>query len=85
MNLGQFQAEEFGDLQHLVDGMFAGGRKQVDRLDVIVQAEILDLAPDLLEIVNLLPPGAYDRQGLCDQMNSALAAHGWGAAYGTVE
>ena len=43
------------------------------------------LAPDLMEIVNLLPPGYYDRQSLCDQLNSALAAHGWGAVYGTVE
>ena len=50
-----------------------------------LQAEILDLAPDLMEIVNLLPPGYYDRQSLCDQLNSALAAHGWGAVYGTVE
>ena len=60
-------------------------RHAIDRLDLIVQAEILDLAPDLMEIVNLLPPGYYDRQSLCDQLNSALAAHGWGAVYGTVE
>lgn len=79
MEYGSFQAEEFGDLQRLVDGLF------YDRLDLIVQAEILDLAPDLMEIVNLLPPGYYDRQSLCDQLNSALAAHGWGAIYGTVE
>ena len=84
MRLGAFQAEEFGDLQRLVDGLFHG-RTEIERLDVVVQAEILDLAPDLQEIVNLLPPGVYDRQRLCDQMNSALAAHGWGAAYGTVE
>ena len=49
MEYGSFQAEEFGDLQRLVDGLF------------------------------------YDRQSLCDQLNSALAAHGWGAVYGTVE
>ena len=84
MGLGAFQAEEFGDLQRLVDGLFAG-RPSIERLDVVVQAEILDLAPDLLEIVNLLPPGSYDRQRLCDQLNSALAAHGWGTRYGTVE
>lgn len=84
MHIGAFQAEEFGDLQRLVDGLFAD-RKTVDRLDVVVQAEILDLAPDLMEIVNLMPPGTYDRQRLCDQINSALAAHGWGATYGTVE
>jgi len=77
MEYGCFQAEEFGDLQRLVDGLFYD-RKAIDRLDLIVQAEILDL-------VNLLPPGHYDRQSLCDQLNSALAAHGWGAVYGTVE
>ncbi len=84
MRLGSFQAEEFGDLQRLVDGMFIG-RETIDRLDLVVQAEILDLAPDLMEIVTLLPPGTYDRQRLCDQLNSALAAHGWGSTYGTVE
>lgn len=84
MQYGSFQAEEFGDLQRLVDGLFRD-RKAIDRLDLIVQAEIMDLAPDLMEIVNLLPPGVYDRQTLCDQLNSALAAHGWGAMYGTVE
>ena len=84
MRLGSFQAEEFGDLQRLVDGMFIG-RETVDRLDLVVQAEVLDLADDLMEIVTLLPPGTYDRQRLCDQLNSALAAHGWGSTYGTVE
>lgn len=84
MEYGSFQAEEFGDLQRLVDGLFYD-RRAIDRLDLIVQAEILDLAPDLMEIVNLLPSGYYDRQSLCDQLNSALAAHGWGAVYGTVE
>ncbi|WP_072414959.1 hypothetical protein [Collinsella phocaeensis] len=85
MQMGSFQSEEFGELQRLVDGMFAGGRTSIERLDIVVQAEILDLSADLLEIVNLLPPGTYDRQRLCDQINSALAAHGWASAYGTVE
>ena len=84
MHYSSFQAEEFGDLQRLVDGLFTD-HKAIERLDLIVQAEIMDLAPDLMEIVNLLPPGVYDRQALCDQLNSALAAHGWGATYGTVE
>ena len=84
MQYDSFRAEEFGDLQRLVDGLFHD-RKVIDRLDLIVQAEIVDLVPDLMEIVNLLPPGVYDRQALCDQLNSALAAHGWGATYGTVD
>jgi hypothetical protein len=84
MQMSMFQAEEYGDLQRLIDGLFIG-RQTIDRLDLIVQAEILDLSPDLIEIVNLVPPGTYDRPRLCDQINSALAAHGWGATYGTVE
>ena len=84
MQLGEFQSEEFGELQRLVDGLYAG-RHEVDRLDLVVQAEIIDLSADLMEIVNLLPPSVYERQRLCDQLNSALAAHGWGGMYGTVE
>ena len=84
MHGDSFQAEGFGELQRLVDGLFRT-KSQVDRIDVVVQAELLDLDADLLEIVNLLPPGSYERQRLCDQFNSALAAHGWGGTYGTVE
>ncbi|QWT17384.1 hypothetical protein KPC83_05970 [Collinsella sp. zg1085] len=79
-----FQSEAFGELQRLVDSLYTG-HDQVDRLDVMVQAEILDLPDDLLEIVSLLPPGNYERSRMCDQLNSALAAHGWGNLYGTVE
>lgn len=82
--MDQFQSEAFGELQRLVDSIFLG-KTAVDRLDLVVQAETLDLDPDLLEIVSLVPPGIYERQRLCDQLNSALAAHGWGSAYGTVE
>ena len=55
MEYGSLRAEEFGDLQRLVDGLFYD-RHAIDRLDLIVQAEIMDLTPDLMEIVNLLPP-----------------------------
>ena len=37
MEYGSFQAEEFGDLQRLVDGLFYD-RRAIDRLDLIVQA-----------------------------------------------
>ena len=84
VDFASFQADAFGDLQRLVDTLFTG-HTAVERLDVVVQAELMDLERDLMEIVNLLPPGTYDRQRLCDQLNSALAAHGWGGMYGTVE
>lgn len=84
MRIGSFQAEEYGELQRLIDGLYTD-RKVIDRLDLVVQAEILDLPSELMEIVNLLPPGSYERPRLCDQLNSALAAHGWGGVYGTVE
>lgn len=84
MDMASFQADSYGELQSLVDGLFAA-RDVVDRLDLVMQAEVLDLDPDLQEIVTLLPPGRYERQRLCDQLNSALAAHGWGSVYGTVE
>lgn len=78
------QSDEFGDLQRLVDAVFRSSAR-VNRLELIVQAEARDLHEDLLEIVSLLPPGTYTRQRMCDQLNSALAAHGWGRVYGTVE
>ena len=78
------QADEFGDLQRLVDTAFLN-TTIVKRIDLILLAEAHDLHEDLIEIISLLPPGTYSRQRLCDQLNSALAAHGWGRVYGTVE
>lgn len=77
----------FGALQIVVDGLFEGRPRdyEVRRLDVVLAAESGDLPADLLEIVNLLPPGAYTRIRLCDQLNSALGGHAWGQVYGTVE
>ena len=71
-------------LQRFVDGLFAE-TTSVSRLDVVVRAEALDLPVDLVAIVTLLPPGTYTRKPLVDQLNSAIVAHGWSRAYGTVE
>jgi hypothetical protein len=71
-------------LQRFVESLFASNAR-VERLDAVVRAESLDLPPDLLGIVDLLPPGHYRRQSLCDQLNSALKGHGWTGVYGTVE
>lgn len=71
-------------LQRFMDSLFRDA-KRVSRLDAVLRADALDLPVDLIEIVGLLPPGIYTRQGLADQLNSALKGHGWTGAYGTVD
>ena len=77
----------YGALQAIVDALFEGMPRdhEVRRLDVVLAAEAGDLPDDLLEIVNLLPPGMFTRIRLCDQLNSAIGGHAWGQVYGTVE
>jgi len=72
------------ELQRLVNRAFAGS-SMVDRLEVVLLAESLDLPYRVRAIVTLLPPGRYSRQQLCDQLNSAITAHGYGTTLGTVE
>lgn len=76
--------DEKETLQRFVDALF-GIRKSVRRLDAVLLAEAIDLPTDLIGIVNLLPPGDYSRQRMCDQFNSALKGHGWNGRFGTVE
>lgn len=79
-------AGEYGELQRLVDALYAVNPSQaISRMDVIVRAEVDDLGDDLMEIVQLLPAGRYKRYRLCDQLNSIITAHGWAYLYGTVE
>lgn len=79
-------SEDFGELQQLVDDLYAQRPAGlVSRMDVLVRAEVNDLPPDLMEVVELLPAGTYKRGRLCDQLNSIIGAHGWGYLYGTVE
>ena len=77
----------YGALQAIVDDLFEGADRDyaVRRLDVVIAAEAGDLPADLLEVVNLLPPGKFTRQRLCDQLNSSIGGHAWGQVYGTVE
>ncbi len=83
---GSRPAPEYGELQKLVDELYAHGPSQaVSRMDVIVRAEVDDLPEDLVEVVELLPAGSYKRSRLCDQLNSIITAHGWAYVYGTVE
>jgi len=71
-------------LQRFIDTLFRRATF-VQRLDAVVLAESLDMAEELLGIVLLLPPGRYDRARLCDQINSAITAHGWSRRWGTVD
>ena len=77
----------YGSLQAVVDDLFEGTSRdyEIRRLDVVIAAESGDLPADLLEVVNLLPPGDYSRERLCVQLNSAIVGHAWGQVYGTVE
>ena len=78
------RSEDFGLLQELVDALYVD-TEFVSRLQVITLAKASELPEDLIEIVELLPPGEYFRQDLCDQLNSAISGHAWGQVYGTVE
>ena len=78
------RSEHYGELQKLVDELYAS-RKFLSSSELVLAAVILDFPPDLLEICNIVPPGTYSRQALCDQLNSAMTAHGWGGVYGTVK
>lgn len=80
------RSEDYGVLQTVVDQLFEGKGPlfTVRRMDVVLAAEAADVNEDLAEIVNLLPPGSYTRQKLCDQLNSSINGHAWGQVYGTV-
>lgn len=77
------QSPYFGMLQDLVDHLFRDA-KEVNQLDAIMEAEIIDLPADLQEVVGLLPPDRYNRQRFATQLNSILSAHGWSSRYGSV-
>ena len=71
-------------LQRFLDNLYRES-KRVSRLDVILRAQTLDLDEDLMPIFENLPSGgAYTRQHLADQLNSAIVGHGWSRRYGTV-
>jgi len=78
------KSEHYGELQDLIDELFES-RNTLTSMELLVNAEIRDLHPDLIEICQIVPPGTYSRQALCDQLNSAIAGHGWGSVYGTVD
>ena len=67
------RSEDYGALQKVVDALYAHART-VSRLDVVLGAEAADLPRDLMEVVELLPPGTYTRERLCTRPALACAA-----------
>lgn len=77
------KSSDYGVLQEFIDRLFIG-REDYMRLEVVLEGEAYGLNSDLMEVLNLLPPGLYTRDRLCSQINSSLSSHGWGYVYGAV-
>lgn len=72
-------------LQRFVDSLYRDARR-VSRLDILLRAQTYDLDAELMPLVENLPgAGAYTRQRLADQLNSAIIGHGLSRTYGTVD
>ena len=77
------KSSDYGALQEFIDRLFIG-REDYMRLEVVLEGEAYGLNSELMEVLNLLPPGLYTRDRLCGQINSSLSSHGWGYVYGAV-
>lgn len=77
------KSSDYGVLQEFIDRLFIG-REEYMRLEVVLEGEAYGLNSELMEVLNLLPPGLYTRDRLCSQINSSLSSHGWGYVYGAV-
>lgn len=77
------KSPDYGVLQEFIDRLF-DGREDYMRLEVVLEGEAYGLNGELMEVLNLLPPGLYTRVRLCGQINSSLSSHGWGYVYGAV-
>ena len=77
------KSPDYGVLQEFIDRLF-DGREDYMRLEVVLEGEAYGLNGELMEVLNLLPPGLYTRDRLCGQINLSLSSHGWGYVYGAV-
>lgn len=77
------KSPDYGVLQEFIDRLF-DGREDYMRLEVVLEGEAYGLNGELMEVLNLLPPGLYTRDRLCGLINSSLSSHGWGYVYGAV-
>lgn len=77
------KSPDYGVLQEFIDRLF-DSREDYMRLEVVLEGEAYGLNGELMEVLNLLPPGLYTRDRLCSQINSSLSSRGWGYVYGAV-
>ena len=77
------KSSDYGVLQEFIDRLFIG-REDYMRLEVVLEGEAYGLNSELMEVLNLLPPGLYTRDRRCSPINSSLSSHGWGYVYGAV-
>lgn len=77
------KSPDYGVLQEFIDRLF-DSREDYMRLEVVLEGEAYGFNGELMEVLNLLPPGLYTRDRLCSQINSSLSSHGWGYVYGAV-
>ena len=78
------RSPDYGIFQEIVDAVFKSSIR-ASKHTRLLQAEIRDPSQDVLDVINGLPSGNYLRPTLVDQLNSAIAARGWGSYLGTVE
>ena len=83
MDIGSFQAEEFGELQRLVDGLYAGRRRSTVWI-WWCRARYWICPLTLWRLSTCFPRGIRAPAPVTSSI-LALAAHGWGGMYGTVE
>ena len=69
------KSPDYGVLQEFIDRLF-DGREDYMRLEVVLEGEAYGLNGELMEVLNLLPPGLYTRDRLCGQINSSLLTDG---------
>ena len=77
------KSPDYGVLQEFIDRLF-DGREDYMRLEVVLEGEAYGLNGELMEVLNLLPPGLYTRDRLCSQINSSLSSLGCVYVYGAV-
>jgi len=74
--------EDREQIQRWLDALYRR-ETTATQLDAVIMAQTFDLPPDAMDVVNGLPPGRYTRQGLCDQLNSAIVGRGPSGQLGT--